>query len=89
MKYELTSKRIIPKVFLKKIQEWVDQRPQSISDKKVDEGTFSFDFFFNWDSLHAILIRKRSTKRSEYRANLFRENLQLKKMPVNSRLKTT
>ena len=46
-------------------------------------------FFFNWDSLHAILIRKRSTKRSEYRANLFRENLQLKKMPVNSRLKTT
>ena len=46
MKYELTSKRVIPKVFLKKIQEWVDQRPQSISDKKVDEGTFSFDFFF-------------------------------------------
>ena len=71
------------------MQEWVDQRPQSKSDKEFDKGTFSFDFFLNWDSLHAILIRKRSTKRSEYTANLFRKNLQLKKMPVNSRLKTT
>ena len=49
------------------------------------------DFFFNWDSSHARLnshyeawIYKKSTKKK-----LFRKNLQLKDVSVNSELKVT
>ena len=58
----------------------------------------SLFFFFNWDTQHARLNsyyeawsykKKKHKNISIYTGNLFRKNLQLKDVPLNSRLTST